>query len=367
MDCLNWMLTDPAKHQQFCEPGHDYIIPWPEGNGGQSGAPSCGTDSTAYITESAYLLAHDRNNCCHSAPSAAAYVLTGDRNCCVPSVSYQPSLDGTPGIVLAHDRCGGCTQDDSYAVPLDGTPSIILAGNRGDCGGCQQTESFDMGSPAASGIILAGNRGDCGGCSQDGSFEMGTSAVPGIILAGDRGDCGGCQPNAYHVPSASGPDLLLTGNRGDCGGCNNVPSAFHMAPDGAPALLLAGNRDCGGCDQGAAFRVPLDGAPAILLAGDCGGGCPLAFRTPADGGPSLLLAGNRGDCGGCNPYGRLSYRPGVDGPSLLPVTCGGGCQQTPEAFRPTEGSLPWVLPVDNDCNINGDVRLPVISAPQLWI
>ena len=94
----------------------------------------------------------------------------------------------------------------------------------------------------------------------------------------------------------------------------------------------------------------------------------MAFRTPADGGPSLLLASKRCEGGGGNSpgavRGSLDAAPGV----ILAGNgnCGGGCQ-TPEAFRPADGTLPWVLPVGNDCTINDDVRLPVVTAPQLWI
>jgi len=26
IECANWLLTDPAKHAQFCSPGHDVFV-----------------------------------------------------------------------------------------------------------------------------------------------------------------------------------------------------------------------------------------------------------------------------------------------------------------------------------------------------
>ena len=26
LDCANWLLTDPAKHAQFCDPGHTVFV-----------------------------------------------------------------------------------------------------------------------------------------------------------------------------------------------------------------------------------------------------------------------------------------------------------------------------------------------------
>lgn len=40
LDCLNWMINDPARHRAECSPGHEFFIP---GNffssGGVTGAP----------------------------------------------------------------------------------------------------------------------------------------------------------------------------------------------------------------------------------------------------------------------------------------------------------------------------------------
>jgi hypothetical protein len=38
IECANWLVSDPAKHAQFCSPGHDVFV---SGSTGFAAAPKC--------------------------------------------------------------------------------------------------------------------------------------------------------------------------------------------------------------------------------------------------------------------------------------------------------------------------------------
>jgi hypothetical protein len=57
IECANWMITDPAKHAQFCSPGHDVFV---SGSTGYA-APEDNRCTTLFITQELECL----TNCCN--------------------------------------------------------------------------------------------------------------------------------------------------------------------------------------------------------------------------------------------------------------------------------------------------------------
>lgn len=158
LECLNWMITDPAKHRKLCGPGHEFFLPYnnfaPTGITGMPpvtppSTPTCpaGSSPAAYVQYTDYMLAtygggwappslppgckKDRPTCTAYTPSdgIAPSVLAVHYSCCV---SDAESIGGA--VVLAHHYSGseswgsweGCPSPESYDLPEFMAPSMLI-------------------------------------------------------------------------------------------------------------------------------------------------------------------------------------------------------------------------------------------------
>jgi len=185
LECLNWMITDPAKHRKLCGPGHEFFLPYnnfaPTGITGMPpvtppappSTPTCPEHNyehyTAFVQYTDFVLIGEHHG--------------GDWN--KPKDGCRPPKD--------------CYDLMSYAP--SGTASVLLVG------GCHEHHGCDIawsGGEFAPSLLLVGGCPEYEGCD---TAWRGGSEIPSLLLVGRHWE-GGC-PSAWTGAPLEAPSLLI--------------------------------------------------------------------------------------------------------------------------------------------------------------